>query len=82
MPVGGVQIPPSGQPIVLLNGRGTIGGYPLIGTVVTPDVWRLGQAKPGDRIRFTRISVEDARSLTLDALQRLADATPSAQRQE
>lgn len=76
MPVGGVQVPPSGQPILLLNGRGTVGGYPLLGTVATPDVWRMGQARPGDRVRFEVVSLESARSVTVRALRRLATAAP------
>ncbi|QIA27239.1 biotin-dependent carboxyltransferase family protein [Thermaerobacter sp. PB12/4term] len=51
-PLGAIQVPPSGQPIVLLAGRATVGGYPKLGVVVTPDLSLLAQARPGDRIRF------------------------------
>lgn len=64
MPVGGIQVTPSGQAIVLLNARGTIGGYPLLATVITPDIWRLGQARPGDRIRFQAVTVAEAQTAT------------------
>lgn len=52
--LGSVQIPPSGEPIVLLNDRQTIGGYPKIGCVARIDLPRLAQAKPGQKVRFVR----------------------------
>lgn len=60
MPLGGIQVPPSGQPIVLLQGRQTMGGYTKVATVISPDVGRIGQLCPGDRVRFTAVSVGDA----------------------
>lgn len=58
--LGAVQIPPDGQPIVLLAGRATVGGYPKLGVVITPDVALLGQARPGDTIRFAPIDPAEA----------------------
>ncbi len=55
---GSVQIPADGQPIVLL-GEQTIGGYTAIATVLSCDLWRLGQARPGSRIRFARTTLAD-----------------------
>jgi KipI family sensor histidine kinase inhibitor len=49
---GAIQVTGSGQPIVLLPGRATIGGYPKIATVIDEDLDLLGQLRPGDRIRF------------------------------
>jgi len=57
---GAVQIPPDGQPIVLLNDRQTLGGYPKIGSVLSIDAYKLMQARPGTIIRFEVISVEQA----------------------
>lgn len=57
---GAVQVPADGQPIVLLNEQ-TIGGYPCIATVISADLWRVGQARPGDRVRFVPVSLEEAR---------------------
>lgn len=57
---GSIQIPSDGQPIVLLNERQTIGGYPKIGSVIPMDCYRLAQAKPGTKIRFEEIAIEDA----------------------
>ncbi|CAM3657585.1 allophanate hydrolase [Rouxiella silvae] len=60
---GSIQIPGNGQPIVAMNDRQTTGGYPKIATVIRADLARLGQAKPGDRLRFETVSVEKAESL-------------------
>jgi KipI family sensor histidine kinase inhibitor len=49
---GSIQVTGSGQPIVLLPGRATIGGYPKIATVIDADLGLLGQLRPGDSIRF------------------------------
>jgi biotin-dependent carboxylase-like uncharacterized protein len=71
MPIGGVQITPAGQAVVLLAARGTIGGYPVIATVITPDLWTLGQAIPGDMVRFQEITFDEAREITLRAYREL-----------
>ncbi|MEZ8737247.1 MULTISPECIES: biotin-dependent carboxyltransferase family protein [unclassified Vibrio] len=52
--LGTIQIPQDGQPIVLLNDRQTIGGYPKIGCVARIDLPRLAQAKPGHAISFSK----------------------------
>ncbi|AIW21302.1 biotin-dependent carboxyltransferase family protein [Vibrio coralliilyticus] len=52
--LGAIQIPPNGEPIILLNDRQTIGGYPKIGCVARIDLPRLAQAKPGQKVRFVR----------------------------
>lgn len=57
---GAVQIPADGQPIVLMNDRQTIGGYPKIGAVSSVDMAKLGQLKQGDTVRFEPISMEKA----------------------
>jgi antagonist of KipI len=59
---GAVQVPGSGKPIVLMMDAQTTGGYPKIATVTTPDVSRLGQAKPDDKIRFRKVSLTEARA--------------------
>lgn len=50
--LGAVQVPPSGEPLVFLADHPVTGGYPVVGVVPEPDVWRLGQARPGTRVRF------------------------------
>ncbi|WP_273022389.1 biotin-dependent carboxyltransferase family protein [Rheinheimera sp.] len=57
---GAVQIPPDGQPIVLLNDRQTLGGYPKIGSVLSLDCALLSQAGAGVEVYFTPISAEQA----------------------
>ncbi|MDC5718937.1 biotin-dependent carboxyltransferase family protein [Vibrio europaeus] len=52
--LGSIQVTPSGEPIVLLNDRQTIGGYPKIGCVARIDLPRLAQAKPGQKVKFVR----------------------------
>jgi allophanate hydrolase subunit 2 len=49
---GGIQIPPSGEPILLMADRQTTGGYPQIGTVISADLPLAGQLAPGDWIEF------------------------------
>jgi len=57
---GAIQIPSDGQPIVLLNERQTIGGYPKIGTVLPMDCYRLAQARPGTTVVFEEVGTEEA----------------------
>lgn len=59
---GAVQIPPDGQPIVLMNDRQTIGGYPKIGTVLSLDCHKLSQVAAGHTVRFEAISIEQAQN--------------------
>lgn len=56
---GAVQVPPDGQPIILLVEQ-TAGGYAKIATVLTPDLNVLAQARPGDLIRFRRCDLTQA----------------------
>jgi KipI family sensor histidine kinase inhibitor len=60
---GSVQVPPDGQPIVLLAGRQTIGGYPQIGHVISVDLPKLARAWPGTSIRFREVTWEEAQDL-------------------
>ncbi|WP_413283314.1 biotin-dependent carboxyltransferase family protein [Vibrio sp. MA40-2] len=52
--LGSVQIPPDGKPIILLNDRQTLGGYPKIGVLARIDHARIAQAKPGQQVKFIR----------------------------
>ena len=60
---GAIQIPADGQPIVLLNDRQTIGGYPKIGAVLSLDIPKLTQRMPGTVIHFEAISIDEAQRL-------------------
>jgi biotin-dependent carboxylase-like uncharacterized protein len=60
IPLGGIQVPGEGQPIVLLVDRQTTGGYTKIATVIGPDIARIGQTRPGQRVRFRRVDLAEA----------------------
>lgn len=60
IPLGAVQVPPDGQPIVLLNDRQTIGGYPRLGALTPLAVARLAQCLPGHALSLVATSREQA----------------------
>ena len=64
MITGAMQVPSSGQPIVLLGNHGTTGGYPVIASVIAADLHLLAQLAPGAQVRFADVSPAEA----LDAL--------------
>ncbi len=63
VPLGAVQAPPDGQPIVLFVEHQTTGGYPKPANVISADFWRLGQLRPRDEVRFERVTLEGALGL-------------------
>ncbi|MEJ5378084.1 MAG: biotin-dependent carboxyltransferase family protein [bacterium] len=67
---GAVQIPPDGKPIVLLVEQ-TVGGYAKIATVIWPDLPFLAQARPGDRIRFSAVTLAEAHQIYREFMARL-----------
>ena len=71
---GTIQIPPDGQPVILGADRQTVGGYPVIGCVITADLPKLGQLAPGSTIRFQEISLNEAERLRRETDQALAIA--------
>lgn len=60
IPTGAIQVPGSGEPIVLLADAGTTGGYPKIATVISADLPRLVQHRPGSTIRFAAVTMAEA----------------------
>ena len=62
---GTIQVPPDGQPIILLADRQTIGGYPIIATLIHADLPLIAQCMPGDRVRFSAVSPDEAREAYL-----------------
>jgi len=60
---GAVQVPGDGNPIIMAADRPTTGGYTKIGAVITPDMDLLGQARPGDEVRFTAVSLPQAHQI-------------------
>lgn len=61
--LGAVQIPPSGEPIILFVDQQTTGGYPVAANVIAADLSSLGQLRPGDQVRFETVSMAEARRL-------------------
>jgi antagonist of KipI len=75
--IGTLQLPPGGAPIALMAEHPTVGGYPRIGHVAIIDLPRLGQRRPGDRVRFAPIDLDAAQTRYLereDAIDRLVGA--------
>ena len=60
---GAVQVPPDGQPIILGWDGPVTGGYPVIAAVISADLPRIAQLRPGDGLGFSTIEVDVARSL-------------------
>jgi antagonist of KipI len=71
---GTMQLPPGGVPIVLMSDGQTTGGYPRIGEVATVDLPLMAQLKPGDRVRFRPISVQEAQQEYVDHERELTQA--------
>jgi biotin-dependent carboxylase-like uncharacterized protein len=63
IPVGTIQVPGDGQPIIMMADRQTTGGYARIAVVASIDLTRVAQLKPGDKIRFREIGIEEAQQL-------------------
>lgn len=69
---GTLQLPPDGQPILLLADAQTHGGYPRIGHAIRADWPRLAQLRPGDSLRFVRCNARQAQLKLIEQRQRLA----------
>lgn len=69
---GTIQVPHDGLPIVLMADRQTTGGYPKIAEVAAVDLPRMAQLRPGDRLQFRLVTVEEAQGLALARLQERA----------
>lgn len=70
---GSIQVPGSGQPIVLLADAHTAGGYPKIATVISADLAWLALYRPGSHVRFSRVTVADGISRARAARSTLQD---------
>ncbi|WP_207460131.1 biotin-dependent carboxyltransferase family protein [Azospirillum sp. SYSU D00513] len=69
---GSIQVPGSGQPILLLNDHQTAGGYAKIATVISADLPRAGRLRPGDALSFRAVTVEEAEAIRRRQEQALA----------
>jgi 5-oxoprolinase (ATP-hydrolysing) subunit C len=63
---GTIQVPPNGQPIVLMSDAQTTGGYPKIGAVIQADMWKLAQVRLNGAVRFIPTTPEEARYALLE----------------
>ena len=68
---GSIQVPTTGQPFIMMADRQTVGGYTKIGTVITVDLPKIAQAKPGMKIRFIHVSMELAHLLYIRELEEM-----------
>jgi len=66
IPLGGIQVPANGQPIILMAERQSTGGYTRIGTVISVDIPMLAQAAPDTVVQFLPVSIEEAQRLYLE----------------
>jgi antagonist of KipI len=62
---GTIQLPSDGNPILLMADRQVTGGYPRIGEMASVDLGLAAQLKPGDRLRFERVTLAQAQQLWL-----------------
>ena len=77
LPLGAIQVPPDGRPIVMLADRPVTGGYPVPACVIRADVGRVARLLPGDAVAFASVSMEEARAagrLEEESLDALEDA--------
>jgi allophanate hydrolase subunit 2 len=68
---GSIQVPPDKQPIILLTEQ-TVGGYAKIATVISVDIPKIAQIRPGDTLRFQHVDLLRAHSLYQKALKKMA----------
>ncbi len=76
MPLGALQVPGDGQPILLMADRQTTGGYPVIAVLATADIGLAAQGAPGDRLHVSFVAVEDARRLLREQRAAVDEALP------
>ena len=69
---GTIQVPPSGQPIILMGDAQTTGGYPRIGVVIRADLWKLAQAPLNGRLRLVQVDQPQALAAWADQQRYLA----------
>ena len=68
---GTIQLPPGGEPIVLMSDAPTVGGYRVAGVVVTADLGKFAQLTPGKTVSFEAVTVEVAQRLQFEEAERM-----------
>jgi KipI family sensor histidine kinase inhibitor len=72
IPAGSIQVPASGQPILLLGNRQTVGGYTKVAVAVYPDLAVASQLRPGDQVRFQEVDLAEAHTIAWAERRKLA----------
>jgi hypothetical protein len=73
---GTIQLPPDGNPLILLAEHQTTGGYKVPGVVIRADLWKVGQMRPGDSLRFVETTPEEATAALRDLLAKAIRTEP------
>jgi biotin-dependent carboxylase-like uncharacterized protein len=76
---GAIQVPGDGKPIIILTELVT-GGYTKIATIISPDLPKVAQLKPGDQVRFMPVSIEASHHLLREQEERLREFKERFQR--
>jgi biotin-dependent carboxylase-like uncharacterized protein len=71
--IGAIQIPAGKEPICLGVDGVTMGGYVKIACLITADMDRMAQLKPKDLVRFKSVTVDEARSILLQSIERVKE---------
>lgn len=70
---GTVQVPPDGNPIILLADRQTTGGYPRIAHIISADLPIVSQIMPGEHVQFEPVSLQEAEALAVEREQHIKE---------
>jgi antagonist of KipI len=74
--MGSLQIPPDGQPILLMADRPTTGGYPKLATTISADLPQAAQLQPGDTVTFCATTLAVAEAVLVQQWRRINEALP------
>jgi allophanate hydrolase len=77
---GSIQVPGSGQPVLLVADHPTVGGYPRLATVISADLAAAGRLRIGGRVRFVAVDAAEATRARVDADERYAATAASIER--
>ncbi|ABR49122.1 urea amidolyase related protein [Alkaliphilus metalliredigens QYMF] len=80
--MGAIQVPGHGMPIIMMADRQTTGGYTKIANVISADLPKMGQAKPGDKITFKKVTIEEAQRIYKDMEDKIAEYKKTFEEQE
>jgi allophanate hydrolase subunit 2 len=72
---GSIQVPGSGQPLVLMVDNPTTGGYPKIATAISSDIPALGRRAPGRKVRFVAVTLDEAYAACKEQAKKLEELT-------